>query len=398
MTRVLPRTRLAALAAAAAMALSGCGFHGLYGTSLPGGADVGDHPLTVTVYFDNVLDLVPQSAVKVNDVPVGRVQSVDLTGKNDKSGDTKTNGWTAKVKILVNSNVKMPSNSRAMIKQTSLLGEKYVDIEQPIAQPAKTDLTDGATIPITHTGSAPETEEVLGALSLLLNGGGLQQIKIITTELNKALDGNEGAIRDLLTQLNTFVGTLDAQKAQIIASLESVNRLAVTLDDNKQKIIDALDHFPKALEILKNNRTKLTQMLVALANLGDVATRVITETQQNFVSSLKSLAPAVEQLTATGSDLVNSLKIAGTFPFPLGTTLQAVRGDYANLNAFLDLNLSNELCGLNKQLCTVVKTVLPQSASHSKQSASSSSATTSTQTTALPDSPLDEPSLLGVSG
>ena len=64
--------------------------------------------------------------------------------------------------------------------------------------PAATDLASGDVIPITHTGSAPETEEVLGALSLLLNGGGLQQIKIITTELNKALDGNEAAIRDLL--------------------------------------------------------------------------------------------------------------------------------------------------------------------------------------------------------
>ena len=51
------------------------------------------------------------------------------------------------------------------------------------------ELASGDTIPITRTGSAPEAEEVLGALSLLLNGGGLQQIKVITTELNKALDG-----------------------------------------------------------------------------------------------------------------------------------------------------------------------------------------------------------------
>ena len=68
-------------------AVSGCGFHGLYGVHLPGGADVGDHPLTVTIYFANVLDLVPQSSVKVNDVPVGRVEDVALSSPNDKSGD-----------------------------------------------------------------------------------------------------------------------------------------------------------------------------------------------------------------------------------------------------------------------------------------------------------------------
>ena len=60
------------------VAVSGCGFTGLYGAPLPGGADLGDHPYKVTIYFANVLDLVPQSMVKVNDVPVGRVDKVEL--------------------------------------------------------------------------------------------------------------------------------------------------------------------------------------------------------------------------------------------------------------------------------------------------------------------------------
>jgi phospholipid/cholesterol/gamma-HCH transport system substrate-binding protein len=379
-----PRGRIAAAVVAATMTLTGCGFHGLYGTQLPGGADVGDHPYSLTIYFDNVLDLVPQSAVKVNDVAVGRVSAVALSGKKDNSGDPKTNGWTAKVTVIVNDSVQLPENARAMIKQTTLLGEKYVDLEQPLNTPSTAHLKNGDTIPITRTGSAPEVEEVLGALSLLLNGGGLQQIKIITTELNKALDGNEAAVRDLLTQLNGFVGALDGQKQQILDSLDSVNRLAITLNDNKQKIVAALNTFPQALEILKNDRSKLTTLLTSLSNLGVVATRVITQTQTNFVSALKSLGPAVEQLTASGSNLTKALKIAGTFPFPLGTTLSAVRGDYANLHLFLDLNLSNELCGLNKALCTVVKGA-PQPESTSTQPLSSSSA-------------VSQPTLIGVSG
>ncbi len=356
------RVRLAAAIAVAVMLLTGCGFHGLYGMQLPGGADVGDHPLTLTLYFDNVLDLVPQSAVKLNDVPVGRVENISLSSPNDNSGDKATNGWTAKVTVTVNSDVKLPANARAMIKQTSLLGEKYVDLEQPLDAPSAAPLKSGDTIPITRTGSAPETEEVLGALSLLLNGGGLQQIKIITTELNKALDGNESSVRDLIGQLNTFVGTLDQQKNQIIDSLSKVNQLAVTLRQNEKTITNALATFPQALAVLRQNRSKLTQMLTSLANLGTVATHVINATQRNFVASLKDLAPAVEQLTAAGSNLVGALKIAGTFPFPLKKTLEAVHGDYANLAFYLNLNLSDELCGVNKQLCGVVKGVTPQSA------------------------------------
>ena len=55
---------------------------------------------------------------------------------------------------------------------------------------------------------------MLGSLALLLNGGGLQQIQTITTELNKALHGNERRVRDLLTQMNTFVGSLDTPEGQ----------------------------------------------------------------------------------------------------------------------------------------------------------------------------------------
>ena len=37
-------------------------------------------PITVTVQFEDVLDLVPQSAVKVDDVTVGKVDDVGLDG------------------------------------------------------------------------------------------------------------------------------------------------------------------------------------------------------------------------------------------------------------------------------------------------------------------------------
>ncbi len=355
--------RLAALVVGCALLVSGCGFKGLYGAPLPGGADLGSHPYTVTIYFANVLDLVPQSTVKVNDVAVGRVETVKLSSATDDSGEKRLNGWTAKVKISVNGDVQLPANARAAVQITSLLGEKYVALKQPVDKPADTKLANGSVIPITRTGSAPEVEEVLGALSLLLNGGGLQQIRVITTELNKALDGNQAAVRDLLAQLNTFVGTLNNQKQDIFNALDSVDRLTKTLNANRKTIEQTLDTMPQALEVLKNERTKFVTLLTSVANLGSVATRVITETQQNLVAGLKSLAPALEQLTAAGSDLPQALKIMGTFPFPIGTTLNAVKGDYANLNAFVDLDLTNELCGIDKDLCTALRQ-LPSSSSN----------------------------------
>ena len=52
--------------------------------------------------------------------------------------------------------------------------------------------TPTRTSRISRTGATPEVEEVLGALSLLLNGGGLEQIKTIIHELDQALSGHTG--------------------------------------------------------------------------------------------------------------------------------------------------------------------------------------------------------------
>lgn len=354
--------RAAGLLAVATLALSACGFKGLYSASLPGGADLGDHPYTITGYFADVLDLVPQSSVKVNDVAEGKVTSISLT--ECKVRDTTVKQWCAKVKMSVNAEVKLPANSRAEIQQTSLLGEKYVSLIAPTAAEAsKQLLKNGSQISFESTKSAAEAEQVLGALSLLLNNGGLTQIQVIAKEVNKALGTpqRQSAIRDLINRngaLQTFLRTLDRQKTQITDAIDNVNQLAGTLNQQKQVILDALDTFPKALKVLGDERGQLVDLLTSLSKLGGVATRVISSTQQQLVTSLKSLDPVLTRLADTGSAFPKALRIAGTFPFPLGLSRQFVKGDYANLDAVLNLNVADQICGLlgsaGKQLCQLI--------------------------------------------
>src|SRR5690606_38486562 len=111
--------RLAAAATAAAvLATSGCGVlsGGLRGVDLPGGANLGDAPYSLTIEFTDVVDLVPQSLVKVADVPVGTVSDIEV-GPD----------WTAQVTVLVNGDVVLPPDVNARVRTTSLLGEKFVE-------------------------------------------------------------------------------------------------------------------------------------------------------------------------------------------------------------------------------------------------------------------------------
>ncbi|MEU3302218.1 MCE family protein [Streptomyces sp. NPDC006678] len=323
------RHRAVALATAmGSVLLTGCDFSGLYDVDLPGGAAADGNAYHVTADFRDVLDLVPQSAVKVNNVTVGAVEKVELVG------------WHARVRLRIADDVKLPGNAVAELRQTSMLGEKYVALSPPVGIGASGRLTDGARIPLSRTGRNSEIEEVLSALSALLNGGGVAQLKTITVELNKALEGRENRVKDLLGELDTFIGGLDKQRKEIVRALKGIDRLAKRLAAEKKTIAQAVDTVPGALKVLADQRRDLTAMLTSLSELGKTGTKVINTSRADTVANLKSLQPILQQLNKAGSDLPNSLEILTTYPFPRNVT-GAIKGDYVNLKITADLDLAS---------------------------------------------------------
>jgi len=321
----------AAAAATALALLAGCGSQGIYGVSLPGGA--GRDGYRVTAQFDDVLDLVPQAAVKVDDVTVGSVERIRLVN------------FTAEVRLRVDEKVVLPDNAVASIRQSSLLGEKFVSLAPPPATPAQGKLGDGDVIPLARSGRSIEVEEVFSALSLLLNGGGIEQLRTINRELSAALGGREDKLRSVLHELDTFVGGLDDQKADIVRAVEGLDRLTATLNAQKQTITTALDEIGPGLKVLADQRAQLVAMLQALSRLGVVGTRVINASRDDVLADLRALEPTLEQLNKAGNYLPKALEIMLTFPFPQ-TIANGVRGDFTNLYATADLDLRNILDNL----------------------------------------------------
>lgn len=335
----------------AGVALSGCDFD-VYQLPLPGGVDAGEDPITVTVMFRDVLDLVPKSTVKVNDVSVGEVTDVDL------------DGFTAQVTLKLRKDTELPDNALASIRQTSLLGEKFVSLSPPAEGASADPLGDDDVIPLERSGRNPEIEEVLGALSLLLNGGGVAQVQTIARELNAALGGREEAARSVLTQVDELTGSLDSNKADIVSAIESLNALSLAVTQQQPTINAALEELPAAVRSIDSQREDLVTMLGALEDLSDVGVSVIQQSRQSTIGTLRQLQPVLTQLADSGDSFVNSLNVFYAFPFVdevVGRDPQVARnlhiGDYTNLSAELDVDLSNVL-GLLDDLPTDLPEVL----------------------------------------
>jgi phospholipid/cholesterol/gamma-HCH transport system substrate-binding protein len=330
--------RVGTLAALAAVTITGCGFKGAYSLPLPGGAAHGP-TYQVTAVFDDVQDLTPQAAVRVNDVAVGDVTGITV-GKDLK----------AHVTMKINTTVHLPANAVATLDQTTLLGEKFVALAPPgdgITPHGR--LANGAVLDDGSTADLPDVEEVFGLLSNVLNGGDLGDLQTITVELTKALSGREAAVRDTLTQLTTFVSALNTQKSQIVRALDQLDRLTTTLRKGDSTIATALDDLGPGLKVLADERAQFRGLLVNLSKFGRVATRVINASKDDTIAGLRDLQPILGHLAGAGGNLPRALEILITFPFPRNIDA-AAPGDYTNLEAQLDLG---------PIICTLLTTLKP---------------------------------------
>ena len=311
-------------------AATGCRFDGVNSIALPGNTGGGDSN-EVTVYLADIQNLVGNSPVKADNVIVGNISHI--VGDN----------WGAKLTLQLDASAQIPANVNAKLAQSSVLGSQYLELTIPDEAQPVGSLTDGDVIPLERTSQYPSTEEVLSALALVLNGSGLQQLRTVTTELDRVLGGREESIRSLLGNLEEFVGGIDDQRDDIVRAIDRLDDLGAELASQNQTIDRGISSIEPATKILNEQHNQLTPMLNDVGRFGAVATTVLESSRDDLDSNLRSLQPVLSQLAAAGDHLPEALKIAATIPFPVTTTQRAVKGDYMNL--FLTLDVSAETVG-----------------------------------------------------
>jgi phospholipid/cholesterol/gamma-HCH transport system substrate-binding protein len=311
------------------LAGTGCAFNGLNSLPLPGAVGRGPGANIYHVEIANVGTMEPNSPVMINDVVVGSV------------GQMKVKAWHADVEISVKRDVVVPANAVASVGQTSLLGSQHLELNPPPGQPGRGRLKPGATIPLNKSSTYPSTEQTLSSLSVIINAGGLGQISDIIHNFNAALSGRGGAVRDLLERLDSFVGTLDEQRANLVASIQGLNRLADTLAGQRDVITATLHKIPPALDVLIKERPRIITALDKLRVFSDTATRLINEAGGDLVKNLQNLEPTIRALADVGPDLDTALANAPILPWTQNIIDRAMRGDYTN--GYFQIDFTNAM-------------------------------------------------------
>jgi ABC-type transporter Mla subunit MlaD len=150
----------------------------------------------------------------------------------------------------------------------------------------------------------------------------------------------------LINRFDTFVGTLDQQRDDIVASIQALDQIGGTFAAQREVLTQALRKLPPALDVLIKERPRLTAALDGLRKFSNTANGLINDTQADLVRNLNNLEPTVKGLADVGPDLDKALAALTVFPFTQNFVDRAVRGDYFNLHVQLDLSIPRLKRGL----------------------------------------------------
>jgi len=317
--------RVLAIGSAVMLTVTGCAFQGVNSLPLPGTVGRGTDASVFHAELANIGTLESNSPVMIDDVVVGSVGKMTLRG------------WRVDLELNVKPDVVVPANAVATVGQTSLLGSMHVALDPPVGEAPAGRLKPGSTLGPNETSTYPSTERTLSSVAAVVNGGGLGQIGDIIHNFNAALAGREDAVRDLITRLDTFVGTLYRQRDNIIATIDELNRLSERLGSQQEILTRALNKIPPALDVLLRERPRFTTALVELGRFSETVSGLVNDTQADLVKNLQNLEPTLKALADVGPEIDTALGYIPTFPLTQNIIDRGVRGDYVNLFATVDL-------------------------------------------------------------
>ncbi len=295
------------------------------GCSLPGRVE---GPVELTALFTDVGDLVSGHSVQVADVRVGSITKIELL-----------DDYRAEVTMKVKDDLELPGNSTAVLRTTSLLGEKFVELRAPVdgeAEPCDADpavLVDGAEVACTT--EAPELEFVAEeAVSILASVAHDDLASMLETGA-VGFGGRAAELGSLIDSLAVVSGTLADQTENIVSIIDGLDRASATLAGGADRIDTLLVNLARTTEVLADNRDLTLQTLRDLTRLAQAQNELVFEPYRADVERQVQQLDAILALVAERRGEV-AILVDWLSEFVRKTPL-GVPGDFAQIYGWFEL-------------------------------------------------------------
>lgn len=314
-TRLRRRTA-AVLVGMVAVAATGSGC-GLSFQALPKPGGVSGPTYDVKAVFGNVLNLPVQARVLIGADQVGQVSSIT------------TSHFKADLTLTIRRAIRIPRGTTAQILFVDPLGDEFIQLYPPRGSQHGPYLTNGSVLPEHQTSSAPSIADTLAALGALLNGGGLNQLQTIVTNINQALGGHQQQIQHIINDLSFTATALNANKGDVDNALASLATLSAQLAKGDATIANGIDTIGPAISVLSSENQDFQNLLTATTNLSNVAESIVTKSSSSILGTIRQLYAVVNQMVGVASQLGPTLTDLAQFETQ---TKKIAPGNYLQLS------------------------------------------------------------------
>ena len=251
-------------------------------------------------------ELVRNNSVRLKDVQVGKVTSI------------KVDGLHAKVGFTVAKDVRLPAETNAVVRQTSMLGEMFIDLEPQ----GSGFLADGATIPLSRTRRAAQLEQVVQLGGQLVNQVTADNFNRMIDTFDQAWGGHPERLQQLFDSVAGASKTLDANRDALAQTIDKVQQVAAALAPHTAELATSVDNFAAGLQALDAHRDQLGTFTTSLKNLSDQASALLVNHEAQLAASGRQTKDVLDQIVANLDDFQRGLDALPDFNLGWQCTVQ----------------------------------------------------------------------------
>ncbi|MEI7518551.1 MAG: MCE family protein [Mycobacteriaceae bacterium] len=213
---------------------------------------------TYTAEFSNGSGLRSGQFVRAGGVEVGKVSGISLTD----------NGQRALVTFKVDKSLPLYQSTTAQLRYANLIGDRYLNLERGTGDGSDRVLPPGGFIPVARTQPALDLDALIGGFKPLFKSLDPEKVNNIATSLVTVFQGQGGTIKDILSQTAQLTSTLADRDQAIGEVITNLNTVLGTVVKHQKEFDSTVVNFETLITGLKNRADPLAG---AIADISDAS-------------------------------------------------------------------------------------------------------------------------------
>ena len=287
---------------------------------------------TYSAEFSNGSGLRGGQFVRAGGVEVGKVSKVQLTD----------NGQRALVTFAVDKSLPLYQSTTAQIRYANLIGDRYLNLDRGTGEGADRVLPPGGFIPVARTQPALDLDALIGGFKPLFKSLDPEKVNNIATSLITVFQGQGGTISDILSQTAQLTSTLADRDQAIGEVITNLNTVLGTVVKHQKEFDSTVVNFETLITGLKNRADPLAGAIADISDASGTLAGLLRDDRPLLQQTIGQLE-TIQQPFA--DDPAKLDKLLGEYPAAI-TLIGRAGGIYGDFFNFYLCDISLKLNGL----------------------------------------------------